>query len=199
MFLLLRQLLPHRWAVRHSIAPTKERSMRLRAKNLSGPRQWEGYGYACLWNHGFRPTEYTDNLGTKNLGKYATCAKKSFDRRCNVRVVKVFWEMEAENTTQTNGHVRITGKIEIDLQSIAITPSQAALVANWSGFWPKIPSATWPKVLAKRTFSRNQIGSVKCLAQNFPRFPSGDVIPLRWCVSNDRPCYQLREQRNIKR
>ena len=45
-------------------------------------------------------------------------APKIFDRRCNVRVVKVFWEMEAENTTQTNGHVRITGKIEIDLQSI---------------------------------------------------------------------------------
>ena len=45
--------------------------------------------------------------------------QNSLDGGRSVRIIEVFAEMEAEHASETDGHIAVAGKIEVDLQRVA--------------------------------------------------------------------------------
>ena len=52
-----------------------------------------------------------------------------FHRAADIRIVEVLQEAETEHSPQTNGHVAVSGEVEVDLQGVAerTQPSQTQI------------------------------------------------------------------------
>ena len=60
-------------------------------------------------------------------------APELLDGGRGVRIIEVFAEMEAEHASETDGHIAVAGKIEVDLQRVANGARPSCQHADLSG------------------------------------------------------------------
>lgn len=116
----------------------------------------------------------------------------------DVRVVEVFKEVEAEYAAKANGHVAVTGEIEVYLKRVAYGGQ---------------PIGSAPRAARRIDILRNCGDVVRNehlfrKTQNEPAHPADSFFPalaperylaLDSLVADDRPGYELREQADVQR
>ena len=126
-------------------------------------------------------------------------APELLDGGRGVRIIEVFAEMEAEHASETDGHIAVAGKIEVDLQRVANGARQSCQHADLSGRQREhgIRHLT-ERVRQQQLFAQTadkpanaECGLLRCGAT------AVDLL-LDVMVFDDRPGDQLREKRDVQ-
>ena len=115
------------------------------------------------------------------------------------RQVEVFQQMEAKHARKADGHVRIAGKIEIELEHIRGGRQPRAHQRKLGGLHGKSRVRQSRQVVGQEhLFGQTHDKAADALAKIVQRFPAGGDLVVKRLVAHDGPSDQLRKERYVQ-
>ena len=126
-------------------------------------------------------------------------APELLDGGRGVRIIEVFAEMEAEHASETDGHIAVAGKIEVDLQRVANGARPSCQHADLSGRQREhgIRHLT-ERVRQQQLFAQTADKPADAECGLLRSGAAAVDLLLDVMVFDDRPGDQLREKRDVQ-
>ena len=118
--------------------------------------------------------------------------------RCNIGIIEVFGKVKAEHSPQPDRHIRIAGKIKIEVQGVKNDlPPSAERARGERKRRPKIEMPCGKRIAEQHLFAKPHAKTFHSGGKIRKFFASPLNFGCNFAVAHDRPGNELWEKRNI--
>ena len=117
---------------------------------------------------------------------------------CDIWIIEIFWEPESKYPAQPDSHIRVPGKIKINLQGICCCPQPSSPHGHSHTGIKNIVCHLCHIVSNQHLFAQTVNKPQHALGNIINAFLSPHNLLVNQIIAHDRARYQLRKQRNIQ-